>query len=128
MNPTSTSIAVAVAALLGACPGVASAQYAAPVLIQSSDTEAPGTQHVYEYALALPGFVDVTFISTGESPAREVTFDVQQNGKTIDRITDAGTFSRGVAIHHRFARNAASRDSEIVVTAVRYADGTTWTR
>lgn len=83
-----------------------------PVTISSNDD---GSTSVGASAL------HVRFSDIAAEPISRVTFALDDGAA----VSDVGTFSPGVAIDHNF-RLANSAATSCVVSAVTFADGTTW--
>jgi hypothetical protein len=74
------------------------------------------------------GSVSISFVNQNSKPVSSVAFNVT-NGRTTSRIVDAGTFSDGAVISHRFSAPAftnALGDVTCSVQSVAFADGSTW--
>ena len=72
----------------------------------------------------------MTFRNNAPVTANEVRFEVRQ-GQDVVVVSDAGTFSTGVDIAHRFANPNASfgspwQSARVAVTYVHFSDGSTW--
>lgn len=91
---------------------LASCEVSTPVTILSND-DAPTT--VGEPAL------HVRFSDIAAEPISRVTFTLDDGAA----VNDAGTFSPGVSIDHNL-RLASTAATSCVVSAVIFADGTTW--
>jgi hypothetical protein len=75
----------------------------------------------------VPAYAAVAFTNQYDSPATDVVFVLENNGFVIDRFDDAGSFAKGVTIHHRFPESQPAIDQRVAVERVSFADGTVWT-
>jgi len=120
MKPT--SLYVVAFALAVAAPIAATAQSLAPVSIvhRMVQSEVSGA------SINTPGLVDVTFVNHRSSPATLVSFALVSHGSRLASLHAEGTFSQGVEIEKTFATHAAERDQTVVLSSVKFADGTSW--
>lgn len=91
---------------------LASCEVSTPVAIASND-DAPTT-------FGVPA-LHVRFSDIAAEPVSRVTFTLDDGAA----VNDAGTFSPGVAIDHSL-RLTSTTATTCVVSAVIFADGTTW--
>jgi hypothetical protein len=73
-----------------------------------------------------PGQVIVTFVNNRPSPATDVLFALVSHGSRLADLDTTGTFSKGVAVKKIFATHAPNRDQSVIVSSVKFADGSTW--
>lgn len=128
LSATTAALLIAAPAIAGAEPMPASAS---PISIQHVNV------HNGEYesvSLMRPSAGNSIFVKfTNESPnvATKVVFDVLSDGQYAGQITDAGTFSQGVAIashyDNTFDDSQPLTDVTVVPVEVDYANGQTWT-
>jgi hypothetical protein len=125
MKPTLVAAILSAAALLATSPLLASAQteQAGPIHLDNVQIE----QSYGVFDDFQPGVVSVSFTNESSSTATKVVFDlVNFEGATIARYNDVGSFPQGSAIRHRFENTHDDPGQQIKVTAVTFADGTTW--
>lgn len=74
-----------------------------------------------------PSDIQVAFENTAASPAREVTFEVDDaTGQSVD-VRDVGTFAPNVTIRHDYqVSNSLKFGLTAHVVHVQLADGSTW--
>ena len=90
---------------------IATCQVLTPTTVQSD--AGPTTVGIYS--------LHVRFSDTASEPISNVTFTLDDGSQ----VSDAGTFSPGVAINHALNLSDTNATS-CAVTAVRFTDGTTW--
>ena len=98
---------------LASAPPIKLASCEVSTLVTTSNDDGP--------TVAGPSALHVRFSDTAAQPILRVTFTLDDGAA----VNDAGTFRPGVAIDHRLRlTNTAARSC--VVSAVLFADGTTW--
>jgi hypothetical protein len=114
--------ALAATTIAAAAPAIASAETTAPVAISSvQNTPALGYLNTYN-----PGLLTVAFQNTSDIPATDVVFELESNGKYLDRYDDAGSFAKGVSVKHSFNNWETALDQHVAVAEVKFADGSVW--
>jgi hypothetical protein len=125
MKPTLVAAVLSAAALLATSPLLASAQTGQSGPIHLDNVQIEQSYGVFDDFQ--PGVVSVAFTNESSSTATKVVFDlVNFEGSTIARFNDVGSFPQGSAIRHGFENTHDDPGQRIKVTAVTFADGTTW--
>jgi hypothetical protein len=74
------------------------------------------------------GIVTVAFTNFSAVPATGIVFALRgTNGAIIDRYTDAGTYEKGVSVHHSFTDVQSDPNQSLEVETATFADGSEWT-
>ncbi len=110
------------------------AAIAASILALAAPAAAYTTQNPIEVQNVLasqgheetPGVVSIAFQNTGDSTAREVTFQVKDVAGHAYNLEDIGTFSKGVTIRHEFHVARITDGARASVVHVELADGSSW--
>jgi hypothetical protein len=129
MNIKHAAAAFGAALILASSPAFASAaesMQSAPIRIDN--VQLYGMAVSDDENMNVPAYAAIAFTNEYDSPATDIVFVLESNGGfVIDRFYDAGTFRKGVTIHHRFAENRSGIDERVAVERVSFADGTVWT-
>jgi len=126
MKITSVAAALSAAILLAGAPALASADdtTSAPIRLDNVRIEQSyGPKD--EFA---PGLVTVAFTNENDSPATDILFDLEDNGKVIDSFEDVGSYAKGQSVRHSFPDFQDDNNQQVVVDNVKFADGTSWSR
>ncbi|MGB8266376.1 MAG: hypothetical protein WCE44_08655 [Candidatus Velthaea sp.] len=135
MTIKQAAASIAAITLLAGAPALAMAKTEAasgPIVVNSVQIQ-PNTYGIgvdpFFYGsggLTEPGFINVVFQNTSNVVATKVVFELDANGAVIDRFSDAGQFSPGVAIHHVYNNFSDTSSGQLTVAEVKFADGTVW--
>jgi hypothetical protein len=115
---------VAAALFSATCVAVSAEAIPAPIVVTS--VNAHPADSVGSIVLS-PGSIDVDFLNTSNIVATKILFDVYVDNRYTTSITAEGTFSPNVAIDARLGDTFRSANQRVVVSKVRFSDGTTWT-
>ena len=114
--------ALAATTIAAAAPAIASAQTTAPIAINSvQNIPALGYLNTFN-----PGLLSVAFQNTSDVPVTDVVFELDANGKYLDRYEDVGSFAKGVTIAHSFNNWETALNQRVAVAEVKFADGSVW--
>jgi hypothetical protein len=128
MNIKQATAALGAALILAGSPAFASAaESTQSVPIRIDNVQLYGMALSDDENMNVPAYAAIAFTNEYDSPATDIVFVLENNGSVVDRFDDAGTFAKGVTIHHRFAENQPGIDPRIAVERVSFADGTVWT-
>jgi hypothetical protein len=127
MNFKSAAATLGAAILIAGSPVLASAAPVQPSPIRLDSVQIAPTYGTFQDFF--PGLVAVSFTNEATVPVTSIVFDVENGGKVIHRIKDAGTFANGQTIKHTFnyPDNQTNYDPQLAVESVTFADGSTWT-
>ncbi len=126
MKITSITAALGAALLLAGAPALASADEttSAPIMLDNVQIEQPyGPKDQFS-----PGLVTVAFTNENNSPATDVVFDIQANGKIVGSFEDVGSYAKGESVRHSFPDFEDDDNQSVVVDNVTFADGSSWSR
>lgn len=142
-----SAAAVVLAGSMSLTAGVARAQVASPIKVQSCSVlqyqpprPAYRSRYWYDYGFAGPFVpagspytdgIAISFVNTSSAVVDRVVFGVNYRGD-FERVIDAGTFSPNVTINHTFAdvfsgyAYLGPKPNSCAARVVRFKDGSIW--
>jgi hypothetical protein len=125
---SATSLAALVAALAVPHPAVAATTMQPPILIEraAQDVSAPFIDQADGLISTPTPTAEIDFHNTSGQVITSVQFLLVRNGRTPERITDAGKFTPGATINHSFTLTSQVPVDRILPVAVTFADGSHW--
>lgn len=124
MKITSIAATLGAAILLAGSPALASAadNQSAPIRLDNVQVEQSyGPQNDFN-----PGLVTVSFTNENDSPATDIIFALEANGRIIDRFEDVGSYAKGESVRHSFQDIQDNNNQQVAVEKVTFADGSVW--
>jgi hypothetical protein len=124
MKLISATAALGVAVLLAGAPALASTieTQTGPIHLERVQiTQSYGDRDQFS-----PGLITVAFTNQNDTPATDIVFALESDGKVIDRFEDVGSYAKGETIRHNFEDTQIANGQQLSVEKATFADGTVW--
>lgn len=122
MNKLAAALGVALILAGSSAVAMASDTQLGPIRIENVQLFA-GT-HSADYNR--PGYASIAFTNDNGSPATDVVFALEADGRIVEHFDDVGFFAPGVSIEHNFQVGSDYNNITVAVAKATFANGTVW--